>query len=86
MNYQGHLGIQYVFYHFLLLDLFHDSDANIYLYILGNLTIHLFLFNPGYPIMLIKRNYNYFHSILRLFDVLTNFLCTTSETMRHYSL
>ena len=30
--------------------------------------------------------YNYFHNILRLFDVLTNFSFTTSETMRDYYL
>ena len=28
--------------------------------------------------------YNHFHNILRLFDVLPNFLFTTSETMRDY--
>ena len=28
--------------------------------------------------------YNQFHNILRLFDVLPNFLFTTSETMRDY--
>ena len=28
--------------------------------------------------------YNHFHNILRLFDVLTNFSFTTSETMRDY--
>ena len=30
--------------------------------------------------------YNHFHNILRLFDVLTNFPFTTSETMRDYYL
>ena len=30
--------------------------------------------------------YNHFHNILRLFDVLTNFFFTTSETMRDYYL
>ena len=30
--------------------------------------------------------YNHFHNILRLFDVLTNFPFTTSETMRDYFL
>ena len=30
--------------------------------------------------------YNHFHNILRLFDVLTNFSFTTSETMRDYYL
>ena len=30
--------------------------------------------------------YNHFHNILRLFDVLTNFPFTTSETMRNYYL
>ena len=30
--------------------------------------------------------YNHFHNILRLFDVLPNFLFTTSETMRSYYL
>ena len=29
---------------------------------------------------------NYFHIILRLFDVLPNFPITTSETMRNYYL
>ena len=29
---------------------------------------------------------NHFHNILRLFDVLPNFLFTTSETMRDYYL
>ena len=31
-------------------------------------------------------NYNQFHNILRLLDVLPNFLFTTSETMDHYYL
>ena len=30
--------------------------------------------------------YNYFHNILRLFDVLTNFTFTKSEAMRDYYL
>ena len=30
--------------------------------------------------------YNYFHNILRLFDVLPNFAITTSETIRDYYL
>ena len=30
--------------------------------------------------------YNQFHNILRLLDVLPNFLFTTSETMGHYYL
>ena len=29
---------------------------------------------------------NHFHNILRLFDVLTNFLFTKSETMRYFYL
>ena len=33
-----------------------------------------------------KEFYNYFHNILRLFDVLPNFPSTTSETMRDYYL
>ena len=33
-----------------------------------------------------QKTYNYFHNILRLFDVLTNFPFTTSETMRDYYL
>ena len=32
------------------------------------------------------KNYNHFHNILKLFDVLRNFLFTTSETMRDYNL
>ena len=32
------------------------------------------------------RNYNQFHNILRLFDVLQNFPFTTSETMGDYYL
>ena len=32
------------------------------------------------------RNYNHFHNILRLFDVLQNFPFITSETMRDYYL
>ena len=32
------------------------------------------------------RTYNHFYNILRLFDVLPNFLFTTSETMRDYYL
>ena len=32
------------------------------------------------------KNYNHFHNILRLFDVLPNFLFTTSETMHDYYL
>ena len=31
-------------------------------------------------------NYNHVRNILRLFDVLPNFPCTTSETMRDYYL
>ena len=31
-------------------------------------------------------SYNHFHNILRLFDVLTNFPFTASETMRNYEL
>ena len=31
-----------------------------------------------------KRTYNQFHNILRLFDVLPNFLFTTNEKMRDY--
>ena len=31
-------------------------------------------------------SYNHFHDILRLFDALTNFPFTTSETMRDYYL
>ena len=31
-------------------------------------------------------NYNHFHNVLRLFDVLRNFAFTTSETMRDYYL
>ena len=34
----------------------------------------------------IKGTYNHFHNILRLFNVLTNFPFTTSETMRDYYL
>ena len=33
-----------------------------------------------------SRNNNQFHDILRLLDVLPNFLFTTSETMGHYYL
>ena len=35
-----------------------------------------------------KRNFadNHFHNILRLFDVLTNFIFTTTETIRDYYL
>ena len=33
-----------------------------------------------------KRSHNHFHNILRLLDVFTNFLFTTSETMRDYYL
>ena len=33
-----------------------------------------------------KANCNQFHNILRLFDVLPNFLFTTSETMGHHYL
>ena len=32
------------------------------------------------------KNYNQFHNILRLFDVLPNFLLATSETMCDYYL
>ena len=35
---------------------------------------------------LIRNTYNQFHNILRLLDVLPNFLFTTSETMGHYYL
>ena len=37
-------------------------------------------------ITIINKIYNQFHNILRLLDVLTNFLFTTSETMGHYYL
>ena len=30
--------------------------------------------------------YNHFHNILRLFDILPNFIFTTGETMRDYYL
>ena len=35
-----------------------------------------------------KENFaeNHFYNILRLFDVLTNFTCTTNETMRDYCI
>ena len=33
-----------------------------------------------------KTNYNHFHNILKLFDVLPNFPFTTSETMGDYCL
>ena len=33
-----------------------------------------------------KRSHNHFHNILRLLNVFTNFLFTTSETMRDYYL
>ena len=33
-----------------------------------------------------KDYYNYFHNILKIFDVLANFLFTTSEMMRDYYL
>ena len=36
--------------------------------------------------MMIIKVYNQLHNILRLFDVLPNFLFTTSETMRDYYL
>ena len=36
--------------------------------------------------IIILCNYNHFHNVLRLFDVLTNFSFTTSETMRDYYL
>ena len=38
-------------------------------------------FDPKLP-----QSYNYFHNILRLFDVLPNFPFTTSETMGDYYL
>ena len=38
----------------------------------------------GRRINLLSYIYNHFHRILRLFDVLTNFLFITSETMRGY--
>ena len=41
-----------------------------------------FFNDPGKIYKLI--NYNYFHNILRLFDVLTNFPFTPSETMSGY--
>ena len=34
----------------------------------------------------IKKSYNQFHNILRLFDVSPNFSFTTSETMSDYDL
>ena len=36
--------------------------------------------NPANP----AKHYNHFHNILRLFDVLSNFPFTKSETMRDY--
>ena len=38
------------------------------------------------PPWYIKGTYNHFLNILRLFNVLTNFPFTTSETMRDYYL
>ena len=38
--------------------------------------------NPANP----AKPYNHFHNILRLFDVLSNFPFTTSETMGDYYL
>ena len=35
---------------------------------------------------MLQKAYNHFHNILRLLDVLPNFLFTTSETMRDYYL
>ena len=37
-------------------------------------------------LILVTRAYNHFDNILRVFDVLPNFLFTTSETMRDYYL
>ena len=37
-------------------------------------------------LILFKLGYNQFHNILRLLNVLPNFLFTTSETMGHYYL
>ena len=46
------------------------------------LQIFLFFLILQYPFL----SYNYFHNILRLFDVLPNFPFTTSETMPDYYL
>ena len=37
-------------------------------------------------LILVTRAYNHFHNILKVFDVLPNFLFATSETMRDYYL
>ena len=45
------------------------------------------MFKHTNPLMRKNRpTYNYFQNILRLFDVLSNFPFTTSETMRDYYL
>ena len=42
--------------------------------------------NLNYECFEVSHSYNHFHNILKLFDVLPNFLFTTSKTMRHYYL
>ena len=55
--------------------------------ILGRGTSSQKLKNTHFELGLKKlRTYNHFHNILRLFDVLTSFTFTTSETMRDYYL
>ena len=53
----------------------------------GHLSLENFSFyiSPHFPAMIKNRqNYNHFHNILRLFDVLPSFLFTASETMGDY--
>ena len=42
--------------------------------------------NQNFLLKLNFRTYNQFHNILKLFDVLPNFIFTTSETMGDYYL
>ena len=48
---------------------------------------HNFYKNSFFPSAIIEwNNYNHFHNILRLFDILSNFVFTTSEVMSDYYL
>ena len=49
-------------------------------------TSYYFFLNSLFMAYLPLQNYNHFQNILRLFDILSNFLFTTCKTMRDYHL
>ena len=69
------------------LSLISDGDVNLVIFLISCWSNFGFDFNLTLKILSKHlANYNHIHNILRLFDVLTNFPYTTSETMRNYYL